>query len=176
MTGGGTEGIRRGHGQYPEDATPKCSFLTTCPPCFFSQMRKPPPKLPSGQTWRRGWLKTDTGGTPIRYRSNTGVTRLQVACRALWARKSKDSGDCGLSGERGREKAEESRQNEEIRGKRAELTRPSRERRCSEYVAGGDQGGWSARHSWGLACQPLTSWLARRNSTGPTGGWSNLPD
>src|ERR1039458_1974579 len=64
---------RRGHGHYAEDAKPKCSFLTAFLPCLFSQMRKPPPKLPSSQACRRGWLKTDTGGTPIRYRSNTGA-------------------------------------------------------------------------------------------------------
>jgi hypothetical protein len=123
---------RLGHGQYPEDAKPKCSFLTACLPCLLSQMRKPPPKLPSDQTWRRGWLKTDTGGPPIRYRSNTGVTRLQVACRVLWPRESQDSRDCGLSGKRREGKAEGSRQKAEINRKRVEVTRPSRERRCSE--------------------------------------------
>ena len=34
------EGARRGHGQYPEDATPKCIFLTTCLLGFFAQMRR----------------------------------------------------------------------------------------------------------------------------------------
>src|ERR1017187_3206343 len=34
----------RGNGQYPEDATLKCIFLTTCLPWFFAQMRIPPLK------------------------------------------------------------------------------------------------------------------------------------
>src|ERR1035441_6576038 len=42
--GGGREGERRGNGQYPEDATLKCIFLTTCLPWFFAQMRIPPLK------------------------------------------------------------------------------------------------------------------------------------
>src|ERR1017187_9018820 len=128
-----------------------------------------------------GWLRTATGGSPIRYRSRAGVSPeyhacrwlvggLQVACRALWPPKSKDSGDRGLSWKRGGEKAEGREQNEEIRGKRAGVNRPSRERRCSEYRGGDGQGGWLARHSCGLACQLSMSWLARRNSTGLTGG------
>ena len=109
------------------------------------------------------------------------ATRLWVACGALWPRKSKDSRDCGLSGKQGGEKAEGSppfavslrrmeRQNAEIRGKRAEVNRPSRERGCSERIAGGGQGGWPARNSCGWCCQPPMSWLALRNSMGPTGG------
>src|ERR1035441_8467414 len=93
------------------------------------------PVLAAGVAQNRHWR--DPHKIPEQYRSNTGVTRLQVACRALWARKSKDSGDCGLSGKRASEKSEGRRQNAEIRGKRAEVNRPSRERRCSEYGAGG---------------------------------------
>jgi hypothetical protein len=96
--------------------------------------------------------------------------RLRVACKARRPREPIDSGDCG-------EKAEGRRQNEqkrgrkgEIRGKRAKLNRPSRERRRSEYVAGGAQGGWPAMNSRGRSCQSSINWLARRNSTGPTGG------
>src|ERR1035437_4617341 len=44
--------------------------------------------------------------------STSQVTRLQVACRPLWPRKSRDSGDCG-------EQAAGRGQNGEIRGKRA---------------------------------------------------------
>src|ERR1035441_3110714 len=128
-----------------------------------------------------GWLRTATGGSPIRYRSRAGVSPeyhacrwlvggLQVACRALWPPKSKDSGDCGLSGQRGSEKAAGTKQNKEISGKRAEFRRPRRERGCSEYVAGGGQGGWPATHSLGLVCQTSKNWLAWRNSMGPTGG------
>ena len=102
--------------------------------------------------------------------STSQATRLQVACRALWPRKSKDSGDCGISGERGSEKTAGSRQNEEISGKRAEVSQTSRERGCSKYVAGAGQGGWPAMHSLGLVCQTSRSWLAWRNSMGPTGG------
>src|ERR1035441_7623855 len=112
-----------------------------------------------------GWLRTATGGSPIRYRSRAGVSPeyhacrwlvggLQVACRALGPPKSKDSGDCGLSGERARESAEGNSQNERTCGNRAELRRPSQERGCSEYVAGDGQGGWPARHSCWLVRQP----------------------
>jgi hypothetical protein len=58
----------------------------------------------------------------------------------------------------------------EIRGKRAETYRPSRERRHSEYVTGGGQGDWPAMHSWGWARQSSKSCLARRNKAGPIGG------
>jgi hypothetical protein len=33
-----------------EAATPKCSFLTTCLPWFFAQIRKSPFKFPSGHS------------------------------------------------------------------------------------------------------------------------------
>src|ERR1035441_7102528 len=39
--GGRTEVERRGNGQYPEDATLKCIFLTTCLPLFLAQMTSP---------------------------------------------------------------------------------------------------------------------------------------
>src|ERR1017187_7333387 len=38
--GGGWEVERRGNGQYPEDGTPKCSFLTTCLSLILAQMRQ----------------------------------------------------------------------------------------------------------------------------------------
>src|ERR1035437_5482134 len=96
--------------------------------------------------------------------------RLRVACRSLWPKEPIDSGDCGEK-EEGRTQNEEKRRgNRETRGKRAKVTRPSRERRRSEYVMGGGQGGWPAMNSWGRSCQSAASWLARRNSTGPTGG------
>src|ERR1017187_749155 len=45
---GATVGLRWGDGQYPEDRTLKCNFLTTCLPWLFAEMRKPPLKIPSG--------------------------------------------------------------------------------------------------------------------------------
>ena len=45
-------GARWGHGQYSEDATLKCSFLTTCLPWLFSQVRKPARRLPPGRKGR----------------------------------------------------------------------------------------------------------------------------
>src|ERR1035437_37163 len=109
------------------------------------------------------------------------ATRLRVACGALWPREPIDSGDCGEKAEgsppsavllrrTGRQKAEKRMGNGEIRGKRAKLNRPSRERRRSEYVAGGGRGGWPAMNSRGRSCHSSRNWLARRNSTGPTGG------
>src|ERR1017187_8791514 len=35
------EGVWYRDGHYPEDATPKCSFVTTCLPWSFAEMRKP---------------------------------------------------------------------------------------------------------------------------------------
>jgi len=98
------------------------------------------------------------------------ATRLRVACRVLWPRAPIDSGVCGEMAEGRWPKAEKSRGNGEIREEMAKLNRPSWERRRSEYVAGGGQGGWPAMNSWGRSCQSATNWLARRNSTGPTGG------
>ena len=97
------------------------------------------PVLAAGVAQNRHWR--DPHKIPEQYRSNTGVTRLQVACRALWARKSKDSGDGGEKAEGRRQNEEYGRQNAEIRGDKTEVNRPSRERRCSEYGAGGGQGG-----------------------------------
>src|ERR1017187_6245888 len=63
-------------GQYPEDATPKCSFLTTCSPCFFAQMRipflKPPVFLPHEVLGRdyRLTLMTATLPSPAATRSS----------------------------------------------------------------------------------------------------------
>src|ERR1035437_7408760 len=113
---------------------------------------RPPLKIPE-------WLPTASQ-----------ATRLRVACGALWPREPINSGDCGGKAEGRTQNEERRRRNGEIRGKRAKLNRPSRERRRSEYVAGGGQGGWPAMSSRGRSCQSATNRLARRNSTGPTGG------
>jgi hypothetical protein len=118
----------------------------------ISAFAKLPPKIPD-------WLPTASL-----------AVRLRVAGGALRPRKPLDSGDCGGKAERRTQNEEKSRGNGEIRGERAKPNRPSRERRRSEYVAGGGQGGWPAMHSSGRSCQSATNWLARRNSTGPTGG------
>src|ERR1035437_7147289 len=113
---------------------------------------RPPLKIPE-------WLPTASQ-----------ATRLRVACGALWPKEPIDSGDCGEKAEGRRPNEEKRGRKGEIRGKRAKLNRPSRERRRSEYVAGGAQGGWPAMNSRGRSCQSSINWLARRNSTGPTGG------
>ena len=118
---------------------------------------------------------------PDRLPTASQALRLRVAGGALWPKEPIDSGNCGEKAEgsppsavllrrTGRQNEEKRRGHGEIGGKRAKLNWPSRERRCSEYVADGAQGGWPAVHSWGRSCQSATNWLARRNRTGPTGG------
>src|ERR1035437_3487713 len=118
---------------------------------------------------------------PDRLPTSSQAVRLRVACTAPWPKEPIDSGDCGEKAEgsppsavllrrTGRQNEEKRRGNGEVRGKRAKLNPPSRERRRSEYVAGGGQGGWPAMNSRGRSCQSATNRLARRNSTGPTGG------
>ena len=164
-----------GHGHYPEDATPKCIFLTTPVPRPNWMVRAfggtEPATRASPAAPGAGALPNSTASLRLKIPewlpSTSQVTRLQVACRALWPRKPKD---CGEKAERRRKNEENGMQKAEIREKRAKINCPSRERGCSEYGGGGGQGGWPARHPCGLACQPLMSWLARRNSMGPTGG------
>src|ERR1035437_4037926 len=107
---------------------------------------------------------------PDRLPTSSQAVPMRVAGGALWPKKPIDSGDCGEKEEGRRQNEEKSRGNGEIRGKRAKPNWPSRERRRSEYLAGGGQGGWPAMITWGRSCQSATNWLARRNSTGPTGG------
>ena len=137
--------------------------------------------------WRRGAYRAtaDPLKIPDWLPTASQALRLRVACRALWPKEPIDSGDCGekaagsppsavLLWRTGTQNEEKRRENGEIRGKRAKLNRPSRERRRSEYVAGDGQGGWPAMNAWGRSCQSARNWLARRNNTGPTGGCSNL--
>src|ERR1035441_8997965 len=89
---------------------------------------------------------------PDRLPTASQALRLRVAGWAPRPTEPTDCGDCGEK-EEGRTQNEEKRgRNREIRGERAKLNRPSRERRRSEYGAGGGQGGWPAMHSWGRSC------------------------